>query len=53
MMDIQVYIILTTIMLGFLAIIWSSKYWKDIFIKIVLIGLTITGIAIYLKHFYL
>lgn len=53
MTDIQVYILLSTIVTGFLAIIWSSKYWKDVFIKIVLVGLTIAGVAIYLKHFYL
>jgi hypothetical protein len=53
MTDIQIYILLSTILLGTLGLIWSHSRWVDVLVKVSLVGLTIAGVAIYLKHFYL
>ena len=53
MKDIQIYIILSSILTGTMALVWSTREWKDIFFKVALFASTIAGIAIYLKHYYL
>lgn len=41
---LNLYIILSTIVVGFTAIIWSPSSFKDILIKLFLIALTLLGI---------
>lgn len=52
-MEIKVFIILATIVMGFLALIWKHNTWGNVFIKFTLICMSVFGTAVFLKHFYL
>jgi hypothetical protein len=43
------FLILSTIALGFVAVIWSNDGWPNVFLKMLYSGLTIVGVFISLK----
>jgi hypothetical protein len=44
-----VFLVLSTIALGFVAVIWSNNGWPNVILKMTYSGLTIVGVFISLK----
>jgi hypothetical protein len=49
-MNIEIYLILSTIMLGLLGLVWRHNDWPNFFIKAMLLGLGGCGLFLNLKH---
>lgn len=52
-MDIQIFVISATVVMGFLGLIWKRGNWTNAFIKFTLLCMTCYGVGIILKHYYL